>query len=332
MPCFHRLTAYRLVTQRTERGKSVIVFNRKELGNRAWEPVKVACGQCIGCRVQKSRDWALRCVHEASLYSRNCFVTLTYDDDHLPEGGSLVKKDFQLFMKRLRKRFEGHDMVTLDSQEAAGGTKRTGRPIRFFHCGEYGEALKRPHHHACLFNFDFDDKVLWTVRRGKAEPEGVRLYRSAELEKLWPYGYSTVGDVTFKSAAYVARYVLKKMNGERKEAHYRVVDKSTGEVTQLEPEYITMSRRPGIARRWFEQYAGDVFPKDFVTLNGKEFLSPRYYDELYDLIEPEKYKKVRAERKRRAELCPGHVTPERLRVREKIQKLRIKKLKRSIEL
>ena len=148
------------------------------------------------------------------MWDRNCFVTLTYNDEHLPANGSLNKRDITLFLKRLRKRY--------------------GKGIRYYQCGEYGELLSRPHHHAILFNHDFEDKQLWSVRGG------VRLYRSASLEQLWPYGYSTIGDVTFESAAYVARYVVKKITGEREGEHYR------GKM----PEFATMSRRPGIGRGW----------------------------------------------------------------------------------
>ena len=118
------------------------------------------CGQCIGCRLERSRQWAIRCVHEASLWPDNCFVTLTFDDDNIISSGSLVKADFQKFMKRLRKRF--------------------GKGVRYFHCGEYGDLLGRPHHHACLFNFSFPDRYLWS------SSGGVNLYRSPTLEELWP--------------------------------------------------------------------------------------------------------------------------------------------------
>ena len=100
--------------------------------------------------------------------------------------------------------------------------------VRFFHCGEYGELLYRPHYHACLFGFDFSDKVLWSTRGG------VRLYRSKILEKLWTFGFSTIGDVTFESAAYVARYCTKKITGDKADEHYN----------GRSPEYVTMSRPP----------------------------------------------------------------------------------------
>nr|QJB19726.1 MAG: replication initiator protein [Microvirus sp.] len=246
MVCYHPITAWRSLDGRGANGKWPLVFNKRD-GYCDLE-VQVPCGQCIGCRLERSRQWAVRCVHEASLYPRNCFITLTYDDAHLP-GISLVPRDYVLFMKRLRKRF--------------------GSGIRFFHCGEYGSLNLRPHHHAILFNFDFEDKELWSVR------SGVRLYRSAALESLWPYGFSTIGDVTFESAAYVARYVLKKVTGPDAQAHY------AGRV----PEYVTMSRKPGIAYDWFRRYYTDVYPHDYVVIrDGIKCRPPRYYDNLYDNI------------------------------------------------
>ncbi len=203
-----------------------------------YHAIQLPCGQCSGCRLERSRSWAVRCVHEASLHDENCFITLTFNNHYLDPIGSLDKRTFQLFMKRLRK-------------EIAPGK------VRFFHCGEYGSKMKRPHHHACLFGFDFPDKWLFDTR------EGVDLYRSPMLERLWPFGFSTIGEVTFESAAYVARYISKKINGELAPAHYARVDHKTGEMFSILPEYITMSLRPGIAGAWFDKFEGDVFPRIF---------------------------------------------------------------------
>jgi len=305
MTCFHPLKAYRLLTERTEKGKSVIVFNRKEIKNRVYEPIKVKCNQCMGCRVAKSREWAVRCVHESEMHDENCFITLTFNEKNIEDYQSLDKKDFQLFMKRLRKKY-------------------TGKKIRYFHCGEYGDKLKRPHHHACIFGLDFEDKILWQVR------EGNRLYRSETLEKLWPFGYSLIGDVTFQSAAYVARYITKKINGERKEAHYKRVNKTTGEQFVVIPEYITMSKNPGIGKDWFNKFGEDVYPKDFLTLGGKKFRSPKYYDDLYDRVEPEKLQKIKKRRKEHMQKRKNDNTTSRLRVKETILNSRLKKQIRSI--
>lgn len=220
----------------------------------------IPCGQCIGCRLERSRQWALRCVHEAKDHDKNCFITLTYDPKFLPKTGTLVKKDLQLFMKRLRKKY--------------------GEKIRFFACGEYGDKGERPHYHACIFNHDFEDKTLWSVR-GE-----VNLYKSEELQKLWPFGFSTVGEVTFESAAYVARYCTKKITGEAAEEHYK------GKI----PEFVNMSRRPGIGRIHYDRYYKDIYSIDGVVRNGLKLRPPKYYDKLYDAQFPQKMKEVKDKR------------------------------------
>ena len=153
MPCYHPQTAWRALTGRNqETGNWPIVFNRNE-GYKDME-LQVPCGNCIGCRLERSRQWATRCMFEASLHDENCFVTLTYSPDYLPEGATLVKKDVQNFMKRLRK---------------AG----TNGKFKYFLCGEYGENFNRPHYHICFFNLDFVDKEI--ISRKKDKP----LYISA---------------------------------------------------------------------------------------------------------------------------------------------------------
>lgn len=269
------------------------------------EPVRLPCGQCIGCRLERSRQWAIRCVHEASLYERNCFITLTFNEEHLPKTGSLDKRDFQLFMKRLRKKF--------------------GAGVRYFHCGEYGEKNNRPHYHACLFNFDFADRTLWSVRRG------ISLYVSRDLQDLWPYGFSTVGDVTFESAAYVARYITKKVTGELQSSHYEKINETTGEIFQLKPEYVTMSRRKGIGNGWLEKYMSDVYPHDRVILRGREMRPPKYYDGIFELADPHGMEEIRFKRSREAKKHLKDATFERLRDREKLQLIRLQQLKRGYE-
>ena len=162
MPCLKPIKAYTSFEYRTPSVKCQIFFDHQKAGNSV--VIDLPCGQCIGCRIDKSKSWALRCVHEASLYDHNCFITLTFNDENLPDDKSLKKEDFVLFMKRLRKKYDGLTPVQCGDKVIY--------PIRFFHCGEYGDQFSRPHHHACIFNFDFHDKELWTVR------DGVCLYRS----------------------------------------------------------------------------------------------------------------------------------------------------------
>lgn len=247
----------------------------------------------------------MRCVHESKLHKRNCFITLTYRPENLPEGESLDKVHFQNFMKYLRR------------DHGAG--------IRFFMCGEYGEKNSRPHYHACLFNFDFDDKQLFKVSNG------FRLYTSETLSQLWSHGFSTIGDVNFETAAYVARYVMKKVTGEQAEDHYSKVNLSTGEIISVVPEYTTMSRRPGIGKGYFDLYKDEIYNHDSVVVNGKEVQPPKFYDGLFEKYSPKKSLKIKALRKFRAELAKDNNTLFRLRVREIVKQSRISLLTRNYE-
>lgn len=270
-------------------GKRAITFNIRDAYIDL--PRTVPCGQCVGCRLERSRQWAIRCHHEASLHEDNCFITLTYNEENLPADHSLSVRVFQLFMKRLRKKYP--------------------HKIRFYACGEYGDRLGRPHYHACLFGHQFPDLKLWKKDR---DP----LYRSPELEVLWPYGYSSIGNVTFNSAAYVARYIMKKINGPRADEHYCFIDED-GVIHQRRPEFTIMSRKPGVGALWLDKYASDIYPDDFVIINGKRMRPPRYYDENYERTYPDKYKKIQWTRKRNFSTRAENNTPERLRVREIIQ-------------
>lgn len=300
MPCFHPLKGYQSKT-RNPSGKRSIVFNVRE--GFADLRVELPCGQCLGCRLERSRQWAIRCVHEASLYPENCFVTLTYSPSNLPPYSSLLVSDFQKFMKRLRKAY-------------------SSRLIRFFHCGEYGEQTRRPHYHACIFNFDFSDKVHWKTVNGQ------KYYVSEELSRLWPLGHSTIGSVTFESAAYVARYITKKVTGARAESHYEELDPVTGEFVDRKPEYTTMSRRPGIGKGWLEKFKSDVYPWDFVILRGKKVRPPKFYDQV---LSERELAELKARREVAAELHSDDCTPARLRVRECVKMSQYVKLKRSME-
>jgi len=311
MPCYKPLKAWRKKTL-NDSGKRGITFRLQD-GYQDM-PVEIPCGQCIGCRLERSRQWAIRCVHEASQYENNSFITLTYNNENLPEDWSLNKKHFQDFMKRLRK-------------------KNQHKKIRFFHCGEYGKNDKeddpneigRPHYHACIFNHDFPDKELWSIR------DGIPLYRSDELEKLWPKGFSTIGDVTFESAAYVSRYITKKITGDKAEEHYNHTNLETGETNKLEPEYTTMSRRPGIGRDWYDEFKDDVHPSDFLVIRGKKVRPPKYYDALLEIEDEEEYKKIKAKRIKEAKKNKQENTRERLDTKEKIKQVQFKMLPRNIE-
>lgn len=269
------------------------------------------CGQCIGCKLEHTRQWAVRCYHEASLYEYNCFLTLTYDDEHLPWDHSLTKIHFVKFMKRFRKRY---------------GHKR----IRFYHSGEYGKPtpdndfIARPHHHAIIFNHDFKDKKYFY------EKEGIILYTSDVLDGLWTHGHCSIGDVTFQSAAYVARYVMKKINGDAAAEHYTRTDHITGEQIHIEPEYSTMSRRPGIGAEWIKKYHADCYPSDSITVRGVQQSLPRYYDDIYQLDFPVEIERIKQARKQSMRKHLKDNTPDRLLVRETVKIEQTKSLIRTL--
>jgi hypothetical protein len=298
MVCFHPVTGY-LSRASLAEGKRGITFNR----NNAFtdRPMQVACGRCVGCRLDRSRNWAIRCVHEASMYENNCFITLTYAPEHLPSDGSLHLDHFQKFMKKLRRRF--------------------GSGVRYYMCGEYGEKFSRPHYHACLFNFDFPDKILYK------KSHGLPLYTSKILDDIWGLGFCTIGTLTFESAAYVARYVLKKAFGTVADRHY--LDTSTG--VYRTPEFTTMSRRPGIGSTWFQKYKSDVFPHDHVVHDAFPLKPPRFYDRALEKSDPETFEKIKNKRVRDAIKNLDNSTPERLAVREQVKLAQLTRLTRKFE-
>jgi hypothetical protein len=245
-------------------------------------------------------------MHEASLYKDNCFITLTYDEEHLPEDYSLHYDDFQRFMKRLRKRYQG-------------------KTIRFYMAGEYGENFGRPHFHACIFNLDFEDKYLW-----QKTDSGSKIYRSKILEELWPFGYSSIGEVNFQSAAYVARYIMKKVTGDMAEQHYEEVNFTTGEIIQRKPEFNKMSLKPGIGQAWFDKFMSDVYTTDSVVVRGKKCRPPRFYDNKFKELFPEEFDGIQFKREIEGRSHFEDNTLERLAVKEKVALAKLSLLKRKI--
>lgn len=306
MPCYGPLTGY-YSKELSGSGKRKIVF--KKADSLTGIPLQLPCGQCIGCRLERSRQWAMRLVHEKRMHERSAFLTLTYDNEHLPPGGSLVVRDFQLFMKRLRKH---------------AGIDR----VRFFACGEYGDLNARPHYHAILFGYDFvADQRLFT-RNSRGEP----IYTSEVLRELWPMGFNAIGEVTFQSAAYVARYVVKKVTGERAADHYCVVD-GDGVAFDRVPEFTLMSRRPGIGSSYYEKFGERVRQRDTVVVNGREVPPPRFYDAKTELLLGGAFAKLKRERKRKALLNRADNTSGyhgRLRVKEVLALKLLEQKKRKI--
>lgn len=285
---------------RAEGGR--IVFSPRE----GWSdrPLELACGQCIGCRMERSRQWAIRCVHEAQLHEQNCFVTLTYRPEDLPVDGSLDVSHWQKFAKRLRKRVG---------------------PFRFLHVGEYGEENFRPHYHACIFGQDFSDD-----RELLQRPKGHDLFVSPALDASWGKGFSTIGAMNWQTASYVSRYCVKRVTGAPAKEKYRRIDLSTGEEYFVKAEYITMSRRPGLGADWYARFKDDVFPDDFVVHEGKKFRTPRFYDGILEREEPQVLESMKRKRIDAAFLRRENCTPERLRTREYILGDRLSRLERMI--
>jgi hypothetical protein len=298
MACFHPLQAYQC-------SDGSIVFSERK--GDVVRSLSLPCGQCRGCRLERSRQWAVRCMHEASLHEQNCFITLTYDNDHCPTDRSLNYGDFQRFMKRFRKRFK-------DST------------IRFYMAGEYGEKFERPHFHACIFGFNFSDLTLW-----KRTPSGSLIYRSKSLEDLWPFGYSSVGDVTFESAAYVARYVMKKRTGKGVGDHYETTDFETGEIKDRVPEFNRMSLKPGIGYEWYRKFSSDIYPHDYVVINGRESRPPKFYDKKFADDFPEEFEALQFQRFVDAVDRFDDNTDERLCVKEQVLEAKFSRLNRSID-
>lgn len=319
MPCYHPLVGLDQGIRQDTGKRFIKVLKRSEIsdyGRKQATLLPISCGRCIGCRLERSRQWATRAVHESSLYPENCFITLTFRDACPLDGTktdptfSLYKHHFQRFMKRLRREFA---LGVLSHPKKNGYLPRFKSPnIRYLHCGEYGENLGRPHHHACLFNFDFFDKQYWKTK------EGNRYYTSEILNNLWPHGMCIIGDVTFESAAYVARYIEKKVNGENAEYYY------DGKL----PEYSTMSRRPGLGKQWMKKYTDDIFPKDYVVIRGERSNVPKYYNKLYELTNPDEYVIVRDMRLNSAKNNPDNNTA-RLHAGEIIKKAQMATVPRN---
>ena len=299
MPCYHPLHGYA-----KEGGGWTPDFSKSSGSGR---PLLIPCGQCIGCRLERSRQWAIRCIHEASLFgNNNVFVTLTYRPADLPKDGSLDYRHFQLFMKRLRKKF--------------------GSGVRFYMCGEYGDEGGRPHYHAILFNLTFSDRKPW-----RKTPTGYMQYRSETLENLWGLGNCEFGSVTFKSAAYVARYIMKKVTGDQAAFHYCDIDPVTGEIlSEVKPEFNSMSRRPGIGRGWLEKFSSDVYPADFVVVGGHRSRPPRYYDKYFEAVNPKEFDHLILHRAIDSRKRRSDNTRERLAVRERVAEAGLRNLVRPL--
>ena len=310
MACYSPLSAYRRLHD-VEGARSIFFKVPRFIAGNPLRTIQLPCGQCIGCRLEQSRQWAVRMYHETKSHNQNAFTTLTYNNTKLPNDGSLgqpstgslVPRDLQLFMKRLRKEF--------------------GPDIKFFACGEYGPSTQRPHYHICFFNFYPPDPVLHSER------DNNKMYTSKILEQIWGMGFTLTGAVTFQSAAYVARYIIKKINGPNSDAHYETIDTRTGQILKRIPEFTRQSN--GIGKKYLKQYTTDIYNFDHVILpGGKKVRAPRYYDKMYEITNPDEMAAIRVVREGKAKIHQENNTPERLAVREKIQQLKARRLLRNL--
>jgi hypothetical protein len=218
----------------------------------------------MACRVNRTKEWGVRLLQEAASYNENSFLTLTYSDDKIPPGATLVKKDYQDFMKRLRK--------WLDPTK-----------IKFYMCGEYGPKTHRPHYHAIIFGYMPSD--LRTAMIKKKRP----IYYSPSLMNLWPYGMNTVGTVTYESCRYVAQYIVDKLNGKKGKEYYG----------EREPPFSLMSK--GLGKKWLEAHRDQVVKNASMTFEGHRISIPRYYKKMLqqDLSEELEYQAGECEEQER---------------------------------
>lgn len=243
------------------------------------------------------------------MHNASCFITLTYRNEDLPEVGSLIPRHLQAFHKRL------HNQLLY----------KTGLGIRYFACGEYGDLNKRPHYHSIIFGHEFGDLKFYTKNS-----RGEDIFTSKALDKLWGHGECKVGAVTFESASYVARYCLKVApKWQRERGHYEVYD-ADGRIHERVPEFSHMSRRPGIGRPYFDKYGAEIMQHDTIIVGGREVPSIRYYDKLFEAIDPPRFKEVKKVRHRVAMANWAEHQPPRLRVKERLTNARLKGKVRSL--
>lgn len=246
--------------------------------NKIDDFIEIPCGKCVECRLAHSRQWANRCMLELLDHDpAECwFLTLTYDDSHLCysvnedglETNTLVPSDLQGFWKRLRSDLDYHKKL---------------KNLRYFACGEYGTHTFRPHYHAIVYSLPLDDLEFWSKSK-----TGNPLFRSKYLESVWKQGIVTVSPVSWETCAYTARYVMKKADGYEK-SYYTDLG--------LCPEYTVMSRRPGIAKNYFDKYKDKIYKFDEIVLdNGVKCKPPRYYDNLFEAADPNAYRVLKINR------------------------------------
>lgn len=302
MPCYSPLTAYK-----TRSGD--VVFSELRRYGDITQTLTLPCGQCIGCKLERARQWGVRCTHEIAMHPQNSFVTLTYSDEHLPRYGTLVYKHFVDFIKRLREHERYH-------------TGRSG--VRFYMGGEYGETTLRPHYHAILFGKDWHDKKPYT-----RNAQGDTVYISRKLEELWGMGQCVTAEANFRTAAYCARYCLSKRT-EKEFIHHYQRQLPTGQIYYVEPEFGHMSLKPGIGATFVREYTDDIYNFDKVIINGKECKPPKYYDKLLQRHHNWAFEEIKEDRELEGIKHRADNTDERLNVKRIVTEAAIKQLKRGM--
>ena len=271
--------------------------------------IQVPCGKCLECKLAMANEWAGRCQIEAKNWIHNYFITLTYDEKNLPVNKlnqkTLKKKDFQNFMKRLRKATKG------EKTWVNPVTGKTEQPIRYFACGEYGEKTKRPHYHAIIFNLSIPDLKFY-----KKTKQGNKLYNSDFLQKIWTKGFVVIGLADYASCAYTARYVQKKAYKQignywyiwnRKNTNNgKIQEKKRHILKTNEPEFTLMSRGCGIGRNWFEENKEFLKKLKHTTISiktekGLKIINlPRYFKKLWNKYHWESYETFKYEQMKKA--------------------------------
>lgn len=365
MTCFHPRKAWQRLGPD---GKKVLSFREYPPNpfKYKWEKIQVPCRQCKGCRYDRAVSIGIRSFHESQAYNHNCFITLTvapkWIETVFPDG-SLRKEPFVLFAKRLRKFIsqskdpEVISMITCIDKPVWYNRGKWNRDlIRFLWCAEYGDKNKRPHYHACVYNFDFPDKKKAEMRNG------IQYYSSKILDSLWSdpetkesYGMARIGELNMASSVYLGKYCSKRINFSPKKLERAFdgmlndKDKKTFDIycdryfhpdtgVILNPEFVVFPRGFGLGRMFYEKHKSDFYhpiEEDscvHILRNGKaqSYKVPEYYDKLYSVQDPSGFERVKNGRVERARAHSQDNTPERLAVREELFNSRCRDKERNV--
>lgn len=268
-------------------GGSVSFVERKD-----HREIKLPCGNCIGCRIAKREAWAVRCWCESRMHRSNAFITLTYDEAHMPYDLSLDYSHVQKWLRAMR--------------QAVG-------PFSFFAAGEYGDAYLRPHYHVLAFGLDLADRVKCNSVFSRHD-----VFTSETVSRFWSKGFHTIGEVTYASARYCAVYTTKRIVGDMASDYYARVIPTTGECVSVVPEFGRMSLNPAIGLRWIKQYWRDVYVSgaDGIVIDGKVKAPPRFFDLWMAEFHPEEFEAYKYRRFVAGADFSEHHSRDRLEVRE----------------